>query len=113
MPIIRPPRVSRKPNRALIIRGVDHFLIAALFIAAHRDTHFRVLKNVKTGDEIVVTTAQGERIVFVIDETRIVDAAQSGLYAGGAAPRIALVTCWPFDSLRRGNQRFVAIGVLK
>ncbi len=82
-------------------------------VAAHRDTHFRHLKNVEIGDEIVVTTAQGKRIVFVIDETRIVDAAQSGLYADGGAPEIALVTCWPFDSLRRGDQRFVAIGVLK
>ncbi len=33
MPIIHPPLVSRKTNRAMIIKGVDHFLIAALFIA--------------------------------------------------------------------------------
>lgn len=82
-------------------------------IAAHRDTHFRFLKNVKIGDEIIVTNAKGEHIAFVISETRIVDAAQSGLYTDGPEPKIALVTCWPFDALRRGDQRFVAVAVRK
>lgn len=82
-------------------------------IAAHRDTHFRFLKDVEIGDELIVTNAQGERMVFAVSQTRIVNAAQSGLYAGGAIPEIALVTCWPFDAVRRGDQRFVAIGVRK
>lgn len=82
-------------------------------IAAHRDTHFRFLKDVKIGDAIVVTGASGETLMFRIVETRIVKADRSGLYVDGDAAQIALVTCWPFDAQRRGDDRFVAIADLQ
>lgn len=79
--------------------------------AAHRDTHFRFLKEIRVGDEIIVTGPDGVARTFIIEQTRIVDAAASGLLVEGDTPKIALVTCWPFDALRRGAKRFVAIGV--
>jgi sortase A len=82
-------------------------------IAAHRDTHFRFLKHVRIGDEIAVTDAAGKTRVFVIAETRIVKADRSGLEVEGGPPRLALVTCWPFDAQRRGDDRFVAIAELQ
>lgn len=82
-------------------------------IAAHRDTHFRFLKNVVAGDEIMVARADGSMMTFEITETHIVRADNSGLYpedfemAGHAA--LALVTCYPFDATTRGDLRFVAL----
>lgn len=81
-------------------------------IAAHRDTHFAFLKDIAVGDDIFVTVPDGSILRFTITETRIVNANQSGLYTDGEIPQIALVTCWPFNAVRRGNDRFVAIGAL-
>lgn len=82
-------------------------------IAAHRDTHFRFLKDVHIGDEIVVAGADGETHIFQIVETRVVKADHSGLEVEGGLARIALVTCWPFDAQKHGDDRFVAIGELR
>lgn len=82
-------------------------------IAGHRDTHFRFLKDVRIGDDVVVTNSEGEKMTFRIVETKIVTANKSGLYTEGSTPRIALVTCWPFDAIRHGDQRFVAIAALR
>lgn len=79
-------------------------------ISAHRDTHFKFLKDIAIGDTVEVTNADGALVIFKITETRIVEANASGLYQSGTTARIALVTCWPFDALQRGTKRFVAIG---
>jgi sortase A len=79
-------------------------------IAAHRDSHFRFLKDIRIGDRISVTRRDGATIVFAISETRIVDANHSGLSFGADRPMLALVTCFPFDALKHGPKRFVAIG---
>ena len=39
--------------------------------------------------------------------TAIVHAQASGISAGGKTPRLALVTCYPFDGLTRGPMRYV------
>jgi sortase A len=79
-------------------------------IAAHRDTHFKFLKNIEIGDRVDITSADGVTTVFEITETQIVQASSSGLVTDGQTPRIALVTCFPFDAVVQGDQRFVAIG---
>lgn len=79
-------------------------------LSAHRDTHFRFLKNIEIGDKVLVTTDTGKTIAFKISQTKIVEADASGLYQSGDTSRIALVTCWPFDALQQGTKRFVAIG---
>ncbi len=82
-------------------------------IAAHRDTHFKFLKNIAIGDDILITRPDGNILRFVVAETRIVNAIRSGLYVDGATPQIALVTCWPFDAALRGDERFVVIATLE
>ena len=81
-------------------------------IAAHRDTHFKFLKNIAIGDDILITRPDGIILRFTITETRIVNATHSGLYADGETPQLALVTCWPFNAMKRGDDRFVAIATL-
>ncbi|MEO0878730.1 MAG: class GN sortase [Pseudomonadota bacterium] len=78
-------------------------------ISAHRDTHFRFLQDVALDDEILVTGADGAVRAFRITDLRIVEATRSGLSHDGDKSQLALVTCWPFDALRRGPLRFVAI----
>lgn len=76
-------------------------------VAGHRDTHFRFIRELVAGDEIEVTSTRGVTRRFRVTGFAVVDARASGIDAGGDAPRLALVTCWPFDGLRRGTQRYV------
>jgi sortase A len=80
-------------------------------VAAHRDTQFRYLRQVKEGDRIVVETAEG-RSVFRVAEMRVVRADASGLDPADEGPtgaRLALVTCYPFDGVLRGPLRYVVV----
>jgi sortase A len=76
-------------------------------VAGHRDTHFRFIGELVAGDEIEVTSARGVIRRFRVTGFAVVDARVSGIEADGGAPRLALVTCWPFDGLYHGSQRYV------
>jgi sortase A len=76
-------------------------------IAGHRDTHFSFIKDLKAGDEILVTTVQGTTVRYRMTGSAIVHAQSSGIATSAATPRLALVTCYPFDGLQRGPLRYV------
>ncbi|HYE27849.1 MAG TPA: class GN sortase [Allosphingosinicella sp.] len=70
--------------------------------AAHRDTHFRFLKDVRPGDEINVETLDGRTFRYRARGARIV--RRDGYAPSGD---LALVTCWPFAATERGPWRYV------
>jgi sortase A len=75
--------------------------------AAHRDTHFAFLDQLKAGDEVIVETASGPR-TFRVTHSEVVRWNASGIQPDdGGPPRIALVTCWPLDAKIRGPLRYV------
>ena len=75
--------------------------------AAHRDTHFAFLKDVKPGDSVRVETANGAR-TFTVTHSEVVRWDQSGIVPNDGGPsRIALVTCWPLDAKTPGPMRYV------
>jgi sortase A len=76
-------------------------------IAAHRDTHFSFIKNLKPGDEVDITTAEGKTVRYRMTGSSIVHAQASGIVTHGTDRRLALVTCYPFDGLQRGPLRYV------
>lgn len=78
-------------------------------IAAHRDTHFRFLRNMQIGDVIEVVR-NGRIIAFRVSELRVVRWDRSGIDAAAPGRRLALVTCYPFDAMTRGPLRYVVIG---
>ncbi len=81
-------------------------------IAAHRDTHFRDLGLLKTGDLIGTATADGRRAIYRVVATRIVRADASGLDPsdkGSTGSRLALVTCYPFIGLLHSKWRYVVL----
>ncbi len=84
-------------------------------IAAHRDTHFRFVKDLALGDTIEVATADGDVRDFVVSATKIVHAESSGLnptLAGATGTTLALVTCYPFDAIAHGPLRYVVFADL-
>lgn len=71
-------------------------------LAAHRDTHFRVLEHVRPGDEIRLETLDGRRLRYRVAGAQVV---RRDSYA--PAGDLALVTCWPFGASERGPLRYV------
>jgi sortase A len=72
-------------------------------IEGHRDTHFRVLRDLKPGDPISVELPDGKRFAFVVVDLRVADSRQSRIVLSGYHPRLTLVTCYPFDAVRVGG----------
>lgn len=72
-------------------------------ISAHRDTHFRFLRELAVGDEIVVEQADGERITYRVTSLSIRNEQDLALVRDTDEPTLSLVTCYPFDAIRPGG----------
>ena len=75
--------------------------------AAHRDTHFRFLRDVVAGDEIDVTRGDGKTFRYRADSSSVVRFDGSGIDPLAHGYELVLSTCWPFDALMPGPQRYV------
>lgn len=75
-------------------------------IAAHRDTFFRPLRNIRARDVIRVTTPQGEFRYRVI-ATRIVRPDNVEVLKPGRSEDLTLVTCYPFYYIGSAPRRFI------
>jgi len=76
-------------------------------IAAHRDTHFRWLKDLRPGDLLNVTGRDGNNQVFTVRSARIARNDASGIDANRQGVWMALATCWPFDAATPGPLRYI------
>jgi sortase A len=72
-------------------------------IAGHRDTHFRFLRHLRSGDEIVLTDPGGHERRYLIEDASIVDETDIGVLASTPRATLTLVTCYPFDAIRPGG----------
>jgi sortase A len=75
-------------------------------IAAHRDTLFRPLRNIRRMDEIVVTTSYGT-FRYVVDKVEIVDPSDVQVLDRTSDPELTLVTCYPFTYIGPAPKRFI------
>lgn len=72
-------------------------------IAAHRDTHFRFLEKVQTGDEFWIETADGQRHRYAVIDTLVLDSRGVTISDDPTGSTLVLLTCYPFDSLSVGG----------
>ncbi|MGA7807930.1 class GN sortase [Bradyrhizobium sp.] len=75
--------------------------------AAHRDTHFRFLRDIRIGDEIDVTRSDGQTFRYLADATAVVRFDASGIDPEASGHQLVLSTCWPFDALVSGPKRYI------
>ena len=75
--------------------------------AAHRDTHFRFLRDVAIGDVIDVTRSDGRRFLYRADSSAIVRFDASGIDPATQDFELVLATCWPFDAVTSGPERYL------
>ena len=75
--------------------------------SAHRDTHFRFLKNVAIGDEIDIMRNDGRTFRYRADGAAVVRFDASGIDPLTDGYELVLSTCWPFDAVTPGPMRYV------
>ncbi len=75
-------------------------------VAGHRDTHFRVLKDIAVGDEIRLDE-RDKTFVYRIVETRVVSPRDTSVLRPGPRKTLTLVTCYPFTYIGRAPKRFI------
>ncbi|MBL4731446.1 MAG: class GN sortase [Rhizobiaceae bacterium] len=81
-------------------------------LAAHRDTHFAWIKNLRPGDNIKITTQTGTVRNFTMRRAWIAPYDQSGIDADSNEHLLALTTCYPFDAKEQGDDRYIVEAVL-
>jgi len=94
-------------------RGPGHLAGSAMpggdgncIIAGHRDTHFRVLKDIREGDDIVLETQTGQYL-YRVKRTHIVTPDDTDSLRPTATPELNLITCYPFYYVGSAPKRFV------
>ena len=75
-------------------------------IAGHRDTHFRILKNIRKGDDILLETRNGQ-FLYRVKTTRIVTPDNTTALKPTSSPELNLITCYPFYYVGSAPKRFV------
>jgi sortase A len=98
-------------------RAVGHLPDTALpgqpgncVVAGHRDTFFRKLRNLESGDQIRVVTAAGQ-FHYRVDRLMVVEPDFMAALEPTSDPTVTLVTCFPFRYVGSAPRRFIVRGV--
>lgn len=75
-------------------------------IAAHRDSFFRGLKDIREDDTIELTTLDGT-FRYRVEWTKIVQPADVSVLEPTEEPALTLVTCYPFYYVGSAPKRFI------
>ncbi|HWF38373.1 MAG TPA: class D sortase [Candidatus Acidoferrales bacterium] len=75
-------------------------------LAAHRDSYFRPLRNVRRNDLIIVKTLRGAQ-QYAVQSTKIVTPDDVGVLDNTSQPTLTLVTCYPFYYVGSAPKRFI------
>jgi sortase A len=86
-------------------------------IAAHRDTLFRALKNIRLGDSVLFQSSTGSYVYRVI-ATQIVKPSDVSVLRSDGGPTLqqvadrptrllTMITCYPFNYIGAAPQRFI------
>jgi sortase A len=75
-------------------------------LAAHRDTFFRRLGDIRADDVIRVVTPEGT-YVYRVEGTRVVDPHDTWVLDPTGDPALTLVTCYPFRYVGSAPRRFI------
>jgi LPXTG-site transpeptidase (sortase) family protein len=75
-------------------------------IAAHRDTFFRRLGELKSGDLIRITVP-GKQYVYGVKFTDVVSPNETWVLEPSSNQSLTLVTCYPFYYVGPAPKRFV------
>ena len=75
-------------------------------VAAHRDSFFRPLRNIKPYDRILVSTLDGD-YEYQVTSTEIVSPKDVDVLKASVSHELTLVTCYPFFYIGSAPNRFI------
>ena len=75
-------------------------------LAAHRDTFFRRLGEIRPDDLVRFVTAEGT-YVYRVEDTQVVDPHDTWVLNPTDEPALTLVTCYPFRYVGSAPRRFI------
>jgi sortase A len=100
-------------DRVELKKGPGHLISTALpgsrgncVIAGHRDTQFRVLRNIEIGETITIESG-GRDYVYRVTDRRIVSPSDTRSLFPTPTPTLTLVTCYPFYYVGPAPKRFI------
>jgi sortase A len=100
-------------DRNTLLLAVGHIPATALpgqpgnvGVAGHRDTFFRGLKDLRSGDKIQFSTLHGD-FQYVVESLTIVEPDNVGVLAPSSENVLTMVTCYPFFYIGNAPKRFV------
>jgi sortase A len=80
-------------------------------LAAHRDTFFRRLRDIKAGDDVRVVTPEGT-FRYRVQGTKVVEPSDVWVLDPTEQPALTLITCYPFTYIGSAPQRFIVRALL-
>jgi sortase A len=99
-------------------KGPGHMINTALpgsrgncVIAGHRDTQFRILRNVEVGERISVEI-EGHTYTYRVTDRRVVSPNDTRSLLPTAKATLTLVTCFPFYYVGPAPKRYLIRAVL-
>jgi sortase A len=105
--------VAQGDSAGILQRAVGHLRETALpgqrgnvVLAAHRDTFFRPLEDVRVGDAITLRTLAGE-FVYLVEWIAVVRPNELHVIAPTDHDTLTLITCFPFAYIGAAPDRFV------
>ena len=75
-------------------------------IAAHRDTFFRSLREIRVQDRLSFRTPAGI-FQYAVESTEVVEPSDTGVLRQNAGEELTLVTCYPFNYIGSAPKRFI------
>ena len=75
-------------------------------LAAHRDTFFRRLGEIRTDDQVRLVTRDGT-FTYRVEGTRVVNPQDVWVLDQTRDPALTLITCYPFRYIGSAPQRFI------
>ncbi len=109
--------VNRGTGRSELLRGAGLVTGSALpgsngnvSIAAHRDSYFRGLRNIKAGDIVELDSLEHKNL-YRVTNTKIVEPTDVNVLADVGEPVLTLITCYPFYFIGSAPQRFIVRAV--
>jgi sortase A len=79
-------------------------------VSGQRDTHFAFLRELRSGDTLVVHSASGRVVRYVVSGIEVVRNKDVRVLLDAGDDRLTLVTSYPFDSVLPGGAlRYVVV----
>jgi len=85
-----------------------------IILAGHRDSHMQFMSELNVGDNIELMMSDGKIKSYIISKTEVSNKPEMSLSPISLNREILiLTTCWPFNSLQSGDQRYIIFAVSK